>query len=469
MSNVSRTNRLGLLTITAAGLLLAVGAATGCDGGAVADEGDAQTQKVADTAATTKAPAPAPVAKAASADADHADDDGLSPLERLRAASEAKREREREERLALSKLRQKENDAVLTSTGSAPTLSQVEGTDAAAPVDAEIAFDTRSVDLGRLLNDDPVDVEFVFTNTGTDPLVITDVRASCGCTALNKQAIINKPFQAGEGGTITARYTPPSAGASTKFVTVLTNAGEPVRLELSAEYVPPAKLERQRVALGMAGVDDPHTADTFVAMRDPAARIADVTFAEGGIFDWAVEEATSEDEAYPARRRLVFTTAERPRTGAFHERATVTVAYTDDQTGEEKTIDMLFTLIGSLQSKLQLGSSPAAQFIRIPTVAAGEPFTFEETISHADGVEFSVEDVVLESPVGPVENLSVRTETVEDQPATHRIVIEGETPAGTTARFGGLLKVVTDLDNEGPLTLRVSGAIRDMPQQSTSE
>ena len=37
-------------------------------------------------------------------------------------------------------------------------------------------------DFGKVEQGKPVTFEFVFKNTGTEPVIITDATASCGCT-----------------------------------------------------------------------------------------------------------------------------------------------------------------------------------------------------------------------------------------------------------------------------------------------
>ncbi|MFI5134492.1 MAG: DUF1573 domain-containing protein [Chitinophagales bacterium] len=46
----------------------------------------------------------------------------------------------------------------------------------------ELTFETTSHDFGKLTEGDKVEYDFRFTNTGEAPLLISDVKASCGCT-----------------------------------------------------------------------------------------------------------------------------------------------------------------------------------------------------------------------------------------------------------------------------------------------
>ena len=79
-------------------------------------------------------------------------------------------------------------------------------------------------------------VKFEFTNTGADPIVITDVRSSCGCTT-PKWSV--KPVGAGENGFITAIFHPKNRpGAFSKTITVYSNAANsPVKLIVKGNVI----------------------------------------------------------------------------------------------------------------------------------------------------------------------------------------------------------------------------------------
>lgn len=69
---------------------------------------------------------------------------------------------------------------------------------------AQITFDTLTVDMGTFPENDAVrHGTFVFTNTGTAPLVLQQVMASCGCTA---PTFSKEPVQPGQKGKIDVTY-----------------------------------------------------------------------------------------------------------------------------------------------------------------------------------------------------------------------------------------------------------------------
>ena len=91
---------------------------------------------------------------------------------------------------------------------------------------AEIKFEVPKHDFGTVREEGgPISHEFIFANTGDEPLLISGVRASCGCTTPSWS---KEPIAPGERGSITAQYNPMNRpGAFRKSVTVTSNASNP--------------------------------------------------------------------------------------------------------------------------------------------------------------------------------------------------------------------------------------------------
>lgn len=95
---------------------------------------------------------------------------------------------------------------------------------ASAQNQAVIEFENKQYDFGTILEGSPVSHEFVFTNTGTIPLVLSNVQPSCGCTTPEWP---REPIMPGKKGKIKAIYNPGAyKGAFTKGISVLSNATE---------------------------------------------------------------------------------------------------------------------------------------------------------------------------------------------------------------------------------------------------
>jgi len=100
---------------------------------------------------------------------------------------------------------------------------------------AEFKFEKETYDFGKIPQGTPVTHEFVFTNVGTEPLIITKVESSCGCTV---PKYTNAPVKPGEKGTITVTFNAAQAAPFSKSVTIRSNAKTPLKsLYIKGEVV----------------------------------------------------------------------------------------------------------------------------------------------------------------------------------------------------------------------------------------
>jgi hypothetical protein len=97
---------------------------------------------------------------------------------------------------------------------------------------ATLTFASTVVDYGIIKKGSEPNRTFTFKNTGNAPLLITDAKASCGCTVptFPQGAILP-----GESSEIIVRYDTQRVGMISKSVTILSNAGEPVMLKITGE------------------------------------------------------------------------------------------------------------------------------------------------------------------------------------------------------------------------------------------
>jgi len=79
--------------------------------------------------------------------------------------------------------------------------------------------------------------EFVFTNTGTEPLLLSNVRSSCGCTV---PVWPREPINASESASIEVKYDTRRIGQFNKSITVYSNASEaPIVLHIRGNVEAP--------------------------------------------------------------------------------------------------------------------------------------------------------------------------------------------------------------------------------------
>ncbi|GAA4886142.1 DUF1573 domain-containing protein [Flaviramulus aquimarinus] len=105
---------------------------------------------------------------------------------------------------------------------------------------AKIEFKSDTIDYGTIdKGSDGVRV-FEFTNTGDEPLIISKVSSSCGCTIPKKP---EAPILPGKTGEIEVKYDTNRVNPIRKTITVISNAETPtVALKIKGEVIDPSKI-----------------------------------------------------------------------------------------------------------------------------------------------------------------------------------------------------------------------------------
>jgi hypothetical protein len=82
-------------------------------------------------------------------------------------------------------------------------------------------FETEVVNYGEIAKNSDGNRVFKFTNIGKSPLIITNVKGSCGCTVPTSP---KEPIMPGEQGEIGVKYATNRIGPFSKTVTITSNA-----------------------------------------------------------------------------------------------------------------------------------------------------------------------------------------------------------------------------------------------------
>ena len=118
------------------------------------------------------------------------------------------------------------------------------GVSAQAQSGAKIEFKDKdnTIDYGTVNNTDNGVRTFIFTNTGDEPLIITNVISTCGCTVPSKPT---EPIMPGQTGTIEVKYNM-LPGPIRKSMTVESNAinyeGGKVPIKIKGTVVVPEEV-----------------------------------------------------------------------------------------------------------------------------------------------------------------------------------------------------------------------------------
>jgi hypothetical protein len=104
------------------------------------------------------------------------------------------------------------------------------------PNAAKIAFKEETYNFGEIPEGPQVTHEFKFTNTGKEPLILSNVRASCGCTTPSWP---KEPVLPGKDAAILVTYnTQGRPGNFSKVITITSNADQPSRvIDIKGEVI----------------------------------------------------------------------------------------------------------------------------------------------------------------------------------------------------------------------------------------
>ncbi|WGD34902.1 DUF1573 domain-containing protein [Olleya sp. YS] len=84
-----------------------------------------------------------------------------------------------------------------------------------------ITFDKKEHDFGEIISGTPQETVFTYTNTGEAPLVITDIKSTCGCTVPKDWS--REPLAVGESDKFTVKFNGKGANKTSKVINITAN------------------------------------------------------------------------------------------------------------------------------------------------------------------------------------------------------------------------------------------------------
>ncbi len=100
-----------------------------------------------------------------------------------------------------------------------------------------LQFEETEHDFGDIEARTPVETVFNYKNTGDAPLVITDIKTSCGCTVPKDWS--REPLAAGESGKFTVKFNGSGANKITKTITVTANTEKGAEVVKITAFIKP--------------------------------------------------------------------------------------------------------------------------------------------------------------------------------------------------------------------------------------
>ena len=89
--------------------------------------------------------------------------------------------------------------------------------------DGKVRWNSTALDFGNIKQNEPKTAEFLLTNTGKVPIIITNIQTSCGCT---KAKYPVEPILPGKNATISTTYDAATLGTFNKTLTISFKADD---------------------------------------------------------------------------------------------------------------------------------------------------------------------------------------------------------------------------------------------------
>lgn len=314
----------------------------------------------------------------------------------------------------------------------------------------EIKFEQTLHDFGAIWDHKKVEHKFKFTNVGSETLVVTDVRSTCGCTV---PELIKKEYEPGESGEITVIFNPENrVNSQRKTINVTTDSRSTPRaaLTITANVTKVLDIQPRIANLGRVFKGEEKglkitilgTSEGFKAMpadEQPAdtQRMFTVEHVESGPVD--INGKTTP--------RTTLRVSLKPGLPVGRHSADVLIKTTDERRPEVK-LRATVTVVGDLQARpprFALGRlSPNADFeaevVLVNRVAKPFKITKIEVGPELEGVEVSF------------------TPVIEGQLDAYKIIAKGVAPKDQT-RLLGNITVYTDMAGEEQFELPIYGFV----------
>jgi hypothetical protein len=324
----------------------------------------------------------------------------------------------------------------------------------ATPGVPELTFANIVHDFGNIVDVQTYDASFKFTNTGTGTLVISDIKAACGCTV---PTLLKREFAPGETDEIRVNFDPKGKkGSTNKFITVISNAEpETTKLELLSVIKPLLDTESMH-NLGNIRLGEGLRDRVVVRYDDPDLEITAHGTNNGAIKTRLLESGVLDSQpGQPPRYRaaIELTVHEKAPWGVlFANRLTVTVR--GKPTPESQPIPRTYTipLLGKVFNEIESDPAVAA----LGNLQPNQEYQKAVVVRRTSGDPLDILDArILESSMDGVQ---VRTEPITG--STHRVIVFGNV-GEHRGWIQGYVTLETNVTEEGPLFIPFSGLVKN--------
>lgn len=317
-----------------------------------------------------------------------------------------------------------------------------------------LLFKETHVSTGEILDIEPVPVEFLFKNTGSEDLEIQLIKPSCGCTVPDMEKTTYKP---GESGVMKVTFDPSGKkGNVSRNITVYTNSmSKPVHTIFLQSIVKPVVLMEPRVlAFDMTNKGQRNTKDIKIFGRFPEFKVTRATTQDSDVFDIEIVDGgkvqkDNEDMWLQIIRVSILESAK-----PDNYRTEISV-----RTNEKNKSIFSMAVVGRVIGDLEL--SPVR--MTLGRLVVGDEFNNTVTLRSISGAPFEVKGVNSSNVVLDAEYTAEPVDAEKRNEWTIRVKGTVINPA---QRFNSQLNVITDMADEEMLTVQMYGQLQPKPLNS---
>ena len=310
---------------------------------------------------------------------------------------------------------------------------------------ASIRFESDTIDFGEVWDFETLESRFEFENVGTEPLLITDVKPSCGCTPVELE---RNRFEPGEKDAIEVIWNLKGFGHQAKSIAVTTNSvGAPMTmLTVRAQIRPFASFQPTSLRLGELEIGEAHTATATLTCVDPDFEL--ISVASG------TPKMTARDAGRTAEGGVIVevTLEDTINWGSYIGQTNARIRGRMEGMTEPIEHTVHLSVSASLLGDLRI----TPQLLTVGRVAPGGKIFYEAQLRSDSGRDFEVTELRVENSKPP--GMEARVEPVPG--GGMRLLVEGES-GDYLGLIRGFVVVGTDIPDEGLRRLPVMGIVRE--------
>lgn len=347
------------------------------------------------------------------------------------------------------------------NTSSTPTAMPMKnpmaapGTEMPTPTQAEFTPETLNHDYGKIASGKPQPFKFAFKNTGTERLIIQQVRTSCGCTAA---ALDIKEFEPGQGSTIDITFNPKGKGAQAKTITVIHNGknGPETMLNIKADVYEAVEVQPPTLQLGEMVRGKERVERVVLVSDDKDLKIKSIDVnGEMVTAKESTDGASGNADPRPGKIAIDITFDGNLPVGRFLRIITIKALASPTPGAPQEEWELKINAFANIVGDLK--ADPAN--LRVAATEPNKEFVQETFITRRSGGEFQITSATAVNANLP--GLNVKYEPAEVNGVKgYKVIFSGNTgPTAGIIRGNVLLK--TDVADEPEFRVSFTGMVRD--------